>query len=80
LIKPDIPLADVERFLWSHIRTDVGVIGHAVGKGKDDVLLLLHSILFHMVSVKIDRKFEPQIFWLSEFHFSYFLPHPSQLY
>jgi len=33
-----------------------------------------------MVSVKIDRKFEPQIFWLSEFHFSYFLPHPSQLY
>jgi len=50
LIESAVTVGEVETFLWNHISADLSIIGRALGKSKDDVLLLLHSILYHMVS------------------------------
>jgi hypothetical protein len=46
----------VDVFLWDHINADLSIICRTLGKNKDDVLLLLHSILHHIVTVADDRE------------------------
>ncbi len=49
MIKPAIAVRDVHKFLWNHIQADLNLIGRAVDKGRDEVLLLVHSLLSGMV-------------------------------
>jgi hypothetical protein len=45
LIDPAITVEDCDRFLWEHINADLAIIGRALDKNKDDVLVIMHSIL-----------------------------------
>ena len=56
LIQPAIKIDQVNVFLWGHINADLSIICRALGKSKDDVLLLLHSILHHIITSPDDRK------------------------
>jgi hypothetical protein len=57
LIKPAIEVDRVDVFLLDHINADLSIIRRALGKSKDDVLLLLHSILYHMVTAVDDSEY-----------------------
>ena len=54
LIRPTV--ADVHAFLWSHIQVDLALIGRAVDRGRDDVLLLVHSLLSRVIATPIPGK------------------------
>lgn len=45
LIVPAIPVETVEHFLWDHINADLTAIGRSLDKSRDDVLVLMHSVL-----------------------------------
>ncbi|XP_053396009.1 E3 ubiquitin-protein ligase rnf213-alpha-like [Mercenaria mercenaria] len=49
LIKPDIAINDVEEFLWAHIQQDVDDIHRTLGRSVDDVLLLMHTTVDHIM-------------------------------
>ena len=51
LIKPDIDINGVEEFLWAHIQQDIDDIHRALGRSVDDVLLLMHTIVDHILRV-----------------------------
>ncbi|XP_053396342.1 E3 ubiquitin-protein ligase rnf213-alpha-like isoform X2 [Mercenaria mercenaria] len=54
LIKPDIDMNDVVNFLWSHINLDIDDLHRTLGRSIDDVLLLMHTIVDHVLKMHND--------------------------
>jgi hypothetical protein len=51
-IKPDIEVEEVPTYLIEHIELDLNMIQTALGKNKDDVLVLIHYILSQMMDLQ----------------------------
>jgi len=51
-IKPDIEVEEVPVYLIEHIELDLNMIQTALGKNKDDVLVLIHYILSQMMHIQ----------------------------
>ena len=49
LIYPAVTRDEVTWFLWQHMRCDVDTMHTAVGCSLDDVLVLVHLLLKHML-------------------------------
>ena len=49
LIYPAVTRDEVMQFLWQHMRCDVDIIHTAVSCSLDDVIVLIHLLLKHML-------------------------------
>ena len=50
LVTPQVLPKDLPEFFWAHLEKDLELLGRDTGKGLDEVVMIIHLILWHILT------------------------------